>query len=33
MTDLIVFKLETNTVVELYDMIFDDIAHCPHDVL
>jgi hypothetical protein len=28
-----VFNLETNTVVESYDVIFDKTAHCPHDVL
>jgi hypothetical protein len=27
-----VFNLETNTVVELYDMTFDETAPCPHDI-
>jgi hypothetical protein len=27
-----VFNLETNTVVESCDVIFDEIAHCPCDV-
>jgi hypothetical protein len=27
-----VFNLETNTVVESCDVIFDKIAHCPCDV-
>jgi hypothetical protein len=27
-----VFNFETNTVVELYDVIFDETAPCPHDV-
>jgi hypothetical protein len=27
-----VFNLETNTVVELYDVTFDETTHCPHDV-
>jgi hypothetical protein len=28
-----VFNLETNTVVESYDMTFDETALCPRDVL
>jgi hypothetical protein len=28
----IVFNLETNTVIESYDVTIDEIAHCPHDV-
>jgi hypothetical protein len=27
-----VFNFETNTVVESYDVIFDETAPCPHDV-
>jgi hypothetical protein len=27
-----VFNLETNTVVELYDVTFDETTLCPHDV-
>jgi hypothetical protein len=27
-----VFNLETNTVVESYDVTFDETAPCPHDV-
>jgi hypothetical protein len=27
-----VFNLETNTVVESYDMTFNETAHCPRDV-
>jgi hypothetical protein len=27
-----VFKLETNTVLESYDVTFDETAPCPHDV-
>jgi hypothetical protein len=27
-----VFNLETNTVVESYDMTFDETAPCPRDV-
>jgi hypothetical protein len=27
-----VYNLETNTIVESCDVIFDEIAHCPHDV-
>jgi hypothetical protein len=32
MADLIVFNLETNTIVESCDVIFDVTASCPHDV-
>jgi hypothetical protein len=32
MTDLIVFNLQTNTVVESCDVTFDKTAPCPHDV-
>jgi uncharacterized protein YcgI (DUF1989 family) len=32
MADLIVFNLETNTVVESCDVTFDETAPCPHDV-
>jgi hypothetical protein len=32
MPDLIMFNLETNTVVESYDMTFDETAPCPRDV-
>jgi hypothetical protein len=28
----LVFNLETNTIVELYDVIFDEIAPCSRDV-
>jgi hypothetical protein len=28
----IMFNLETNTVVELFDVTFDETAPCPHDV-
>jgi hypothetical protein len=27
-----VFNLETNTVVELCDVTFNEVAPCPHDV-
>jgi hypothetical protein len=27
-----VFNIETNTVVESYDMTFNETAPCPHDV-
>jgi hypothetical protein len=27
-----VFNLETNTIVESCDVIFDETAPCPHDV-
>jgi hypothetical protein len=33
MADLIMFNLETNTVVESYDVTFDEFAPCPRDVL
>jgi hypothetical protein len=33
MADLIVFNLETNTVVESYDVTFDKTTSCPRDVL
>jgi hypothetical protein len=32
MVDLIVFNLETNTVVKSYNVTFDETAPCPHDV-
>jgi hypothetical protein len=32
MVDLIVFNLETNTMLELCDVTFDETAPCPHDV-
>jgi hypothetical protein len=32
MTDLIVFNLETNTVVESYYVTFNETAPCPRDV-
>jgi hypothetical protein len=32
MADLIVFNLETNTIVESCVVTFDEIASCPHDV-
>jgi hypothetical protein len=32
MPDLIVFNHETNTVVESYDVTFDETAPCPYDV-
>jgi hypothetical protein len=32
MTDLIVFNLETSTVIKSCDVTFDETAHCPHDV-
>jgi hypothetical protein len=32
MTDLIVFNLETNTVVQSCDVTFDETAPCPRDV-
>jgi hypothetical protein len=32
MIDIIVFNLETNTIVELYDVTFDKTAPCPGDV-
>jgi hypothetical protein len=33
MVDLIVFNLETNTVVELCNVTFDETTPCPRDVL
>jgi hypothetical protein len=33
MVDLIVFNLETNTVVESYNVTFDETTPCPRDVL
>jgi hypothetical protein len=32
MADLRVFNLETNTIIESYDVTFDETAPCPHDV-
>jgi hypothetical protein len=32
MADLIVFNLETNTVVESCDVTFDETAPCPREV-
>jgi hypothetical protein len=32
MVDLIVFNLETNTMLESCDVTFDETAPCPHDV-
>jgi hypothetical protein len=32
MVDLILFNLETNTVVKSCDVTFDEIAPCPRDV-
>jgi hypothetical protein len=32
MVDLRVFNLETNTIIESYDVTFDETAPCPHDV-
>jgi hypothetical protein len=28
-----VYNFKTNTIVESYDVTFDETAHCPHDVL
>jgi hypothetical protein len=32
MADLIVFNLETNIIIESYDVTFDETAPCPRDV-